>query len=71
MYDEWAGGGFSVKIKNTKCVFVYCLVADCGGGIWPARARNPVDRYPPLQARSPVVTSRRRWLDGVEEVNGI
>jgi len=49
MYDEWAGGGFSVKIKNTKCVFVYCLVVGSGAEHGP-RARNPANQYPPLQA---------------------
>jgi len=52
MHDEWAGGGFSVKIKNTKYVFVYCLVVGSGGGTWSARAQPDQ----PMPASSSVIT---------------
>jgi len=62
MYDEWAGGGFSVRIKNTKCVFVYCLVADSGVGIWPARAQpgRPIPASSSVIARSYLPTPAGR-----------
>lgn len=70
MHDEWAGDEFSVKIKNTKCVFVYCLVAGSdGGGTWPARAQPGR----PIPASSSVITRSylpvQAWRRGGSERN--
>jgi len=63
MYDEWAGGGFSVKIKNTKCVLVYCLVVVSGGGTWPARAQpgQPIPASSSVITRSYLLVQAGRW----------